>query len=493
MSETFQKHLIRTNKILLIVHIIFSVFITLGLVSQLTMSGMAAFRSILPLVINFLLLFCGVYCYTKFRDSLVYSRIVGVGFAILYIFMLLLSGSNSTYPYIIPIIVLLIFTLDNKCLTIVNSIFGVANAFRIIQTFFAAAVITDVLESCMIEAIITITTLIVTSNAIRLLRTYFDESTNELTGMIDVSNKTTESIRMVAHSVDQDTSNAVTQVNQASELANYLNESMSNISEGVQTIVEAINEQTTETNSIQMAIDNANDETEAVVDLMNEIEGYLDNGEEAMKALISTVDEVTSGITDMDNASKMLRQNTEAVKGVLNVILNISSQTNLLALNASIEAARAGDAGRGFAVVADEIRNLSEQTRTETENISSILGSLINDANTLTTKVSENVSLTSEENRLAENATTQFTLIREKSSVLSQNIHKVGDEIRGLREANSAIVDSVNTLSSSSEEISASVVEACDVSTRNVEITDQFSVIVRNISQKVSDLQSTKE
>lgn len=75
----------------------------------------------------------------------------------------------------------------------------------------------------------------------------------------------------------------------------------------------------------------------------------------------------------LQNNIAVLEHKSNDITNIIDAITSISSQTNLLALNASIEAARAGEAGRGFAVVAEEIRQLSEQTKSATENIKGLV------------------------------------------------------------------------------------------------------------------------
>jgi methyl-accepting chemotaxis protein len=66
-----------------------------------------------------------------------------------------------------------------------------------------------------------------------------------------------------------------------------------------------------------------------------------------------------------------LQQKSKGIAGFAEVISEISARTNLLALNAAIEAARAGEHGRGFAVVAGEVRQLAYRTKEATDEISS--------------------------------------------------------------------------------------------------------------------------
>ena len=85
---------------------------------------------------------------------------------------------------------------------------------------------------------------------------------------------------------------------------------------------------------------------------------------------------LSSRLGDSAAALQQLRDQTQQINRVVEVIKGIAEQTNLLALNAAIEAARAGEQGRGFAVVADEVRNLAKRTQQSTEEIESMIAKL---------------------------------------------------------------------------------------------------------------------
>jgi len=96
--------------------------------------------------------------------------------------------------------------------------------------------------------------------------------------------------------------------------------------------------------------------------------------EEGMLALKDQVNHIAETILS-------LSEQTLQIGEIIATVNDIADQSNLLALNAAMEAARAGEAGRGFAVVAGEVRNLAEQSRQATAQVSSILSDIQKSAN----------------------------------------------------------------------------------------------------------------
>ena len=96
--------------------------------------------------------------------------------------------------------------------------------------------------------------------------------------------------------------------------------------------------------------------------------------------------EVDQGLSQIVNAREdaqialtmmsVLQEKSRHIHSITEVITQIAAQTNLLALNAAIEAARAGEHGRGFAVVAGEVRQLGQRTKSATDDISTMVSEI---------------------------------------------------------------------------------------------------------------------
>ena len=264
--------------------------------------------------------------------------------------------------------------------------------------------------------------------------------------------------------------------------------SMQEIAAAANTTALSIEEQNTMTQTIQNAIGETGERSKKMVgiaissnDSIQESIQVMDELKEQSQRIAETNDEVTESMTRLQNKTK-------EVEEIAGMILNISGQTNLLALNASIESARAGEAGKGFAVVAEQIRQLAEQTKSSTEEITRIINELNENAVEVVKSVADSVDATASQNEKIITAAEAFEKLNTNMTELISDIKEMDRQIYGLSESNNKIVDNIDHLSAATEEVTASAEHVRKMSEQNLTYAERVKEAINLIGDTTDDM-----
>lgn len=151
---------------------------------------------------------------------------------------------------------------------------------------------------------------------------------------------------------------------------------------------------------------------------------------------------ISTAVARTNGTIREFMETANEIRGVLQVIEQISAQTNLLALNASIEAARVGEHGRGFAVVAAEIRKLADLTGESTKEVHAIVANIYDHAQEAHMSMLEGTRIVAEGTELVAVATDTLSEAKADDSRKSQVVDEVVElmeRIAGISMENRAI------------------------------------------------------
>ncbi|MCL1996910.1 MAG: methyl-accepting chemotaxis protein [Defluviitaleaceae bacterium] len=168
----------------------------------------------------------------------------------------------------------------------------------------------------------------------------------------------------------------------------------------------------------------------------------------ANKSSLRIRDHVVDGgeaVKSMESAMNRVKESSESISKIIDVIRDVAFQTNLLALNASVEAARAGEHGKGFAVVADEVRTLASKSQHSTSETAKIVEE---DSEHVNEGLKATVSVVESFDRIANN-------VEEISKLISEIAEISGEQLESISNVNanvSEITDVVTNVSATAQQ-----------------------------------------
>lgn len=421
-------------------------------------------------------------------------RVMAIGFAVLYTFLLFTGTNDLVFTYVFPMFLILMIYNNLRYVILIGSGAILENIIYILIQLIALKrfgendIITFEIQFFLVLLCVVFFILVnihyKKSADIKSARVEVekDKISELLTEIIGISKNVTEN----AHKVD-DKMGALSSSMEQTLI------SMSEVSAGTNESAEAIQNQLLKTELIQDSIDTVGKVVENITEDMEEASRAVDEGKKQINNLTKLSAEADKAGNEVAQALEAFTEYTNKMNSITELINNVASQTSLLALNASIEAARAGDAGKGFAVVASEISSLAGQTTDATANINNLIENITGQLDTMVEKIDLFVETNKQQGVTANKTVESFAEITGNISEIREQASDLETAVSKLSIANKEIVDSIQTISAITEEVSAHSGETYSSSEMNQDILGEVGTLVEQLNIAAKNLSDTTQ
>ncbi len=479
------------NRAAIMCHTIIDVVLTLAYMVELlkgarTVGYICIFLSIclVPILVEWIL-------YKKDPDSGLIMHVIAICYAILYAFAIFTANSITNFVYAIPMFVVLLLYSNVRYSALFCGSLGLLNIFDIVYKAvtvgYAPEQIADVEIRVASITLIAVFCVITTSclnklnkNKLSNLNAEKDRSTQMLNDTLQLAEQISQGIEQVTKKMEQLDQSVI-----------HIQSSMKEVTQGSTETADSVQQQMVRTEEIQNYIALVKENAESIDRGVDDTTEMIQTGQKNIDAMSLQVQKSIEANDTVISRMEDLSAQTEKMNSIIEMITGITNQTSLLSLNASIEAARAGDAGRGFAVVAGAIFTLDNQIKSATVNITE----LIQNINAELKEVSAAVDMVTDSNRshavTAKEVLESFEKIAGMTEGIGQQTSAMRTTVTDLETANAGIVESIQTISAITEEVSAHSSETYDACEMNSSMVSEVTGIVENLNEETKKIKKS--
>lgn len=430
-----------------------------------------------------------VIVYLRKKDAHSIRYILGIGFSLLYGYVMFTTTSDLAFSYIIVAFVMFVVYVDFKYLVILGTYAFVINVVRVVmlamQGKLTGATLTN---SEIIIACITLT-FAFTLMAIQKMSKINQANIDKADQGKETSDKLLQTTLDVANAMTNNITDAMGETEVLKEAIDATQHDMEKLTDEVNASAEAINIQKQSTDKINSYIQNVEEAVSSITDEVNIAQDNLNTGNEVMKQLLEQVK-----ISEESNelvAQKMggLKECAAKMQDIMSLISSVANQTGLLSLNASIEAARAGEAGRGFAVVAGEISNLSSQTNSATAEINTLIEDIVAAVGEVTEAMDTLLECSRLQNQYVDTTADSFEKIHGSTQNIVGQVSNLRTTVDVVMEENKQVEEGIENVANVTQRVMDSANETLASCNTNLQSIAKVADIMNVLTEEAAKLQ----
>ncbi len=444
--------------------------------------AIVALLCVLPCVVALLI-------YRKKKDSGVIRYVLGIGFLMLYAYIMFTSSTNLAFCYVIVAFVALVVYIDIKFMLILGVAALLINVAKVIVTAvtvgLSAAEVTntEIIFACLILTGVFV--IMSTKKIEKINQSHVEKAEIEKNQSEELLKKTLE----VAAAITANIENVVVEAEELKDAIGQTKYAMGDLSSGANDASAAMEEQASSTARIGKYIQGVADSAKEIISESREAQENLEQGNKIMEELMQQVKvSEANGILVTEKVTG-LKEYADRMQEIMGLISNVAEQTGLLALNASIEAARAGEAGRGFGVVASEISSLSDQTNAATEDITELIKNIVRSIEEAAGAMNLLLESTQKQNAYVGSTADSFEKIHNSTMGVMEQAVKLENAVTVVSKENAQIEERIGHVSSITEEVTARAEETLEACNMNLESVEEVTTIMENLKEEAGKLQ----